>query len=221
MRGGFRMLVGQRMSQPVITIHPDMAVQDALNLMRKENIRRFPVVTDSGALVGIVSERDLLHASPSNATSLSVWELNYLISKIKVASVMSSKVVTVTEDTPVEEAARIMADNKIGGLPVERDAKVVGIITETDLFKLFLELLGARETGTRLTALVTDVPGELAKLTSAVRDAGGNIIALVTFLGETTENRGVTLKVGRLDGPAPRKAGEPAGAESLAARCTG
>ncbi|HLC01487.1 MAG TPA: CBS domain-containing protein [Anaerolineales bacterium] len=203
------MLVGQRMSQPVITIHPDMAVQDALNLMRKENIRRFPVVTDSGALVGIVSERDLLHASPSNATSLSVWELNYLISKIKVASVMSSKVVTVTEDTPVEEAARIMADNKIGGLPVERDAKVVGIITETDLFKLFLELLGARETGTRLTALVTDVPGELAKLTSAVRDAGGNIIALVTFLGETTENRGVTLKVGRLDGPALRKAVEP------------
>jgi acetoin utilization protein AcuB len=197
------------MSQPVITIHPDMAVQDALNLMRKENIRRFPVVTDSGALVGIVSERDLLHASPSNATSLSVWELNYLISKIKVASVMSSKVVTVTEDTPVEEAARIMADNKIGGLPVERDAKVVGIITETDLFKLFLELLGARETGTRLTALVTDVPGELAKLTSAVRDAGGNIIALVTFLGETTENRGVTLKVGRLDGPALRKAVEP------------
>ena len=94
------MLVGQRMSQPVITIHPDMAVQDALNLMRKENIRRFPVVTDSGALVGIVSERDLLHASPSNATSLSVWELNYLISKIKVASVMSSKVVTVTEDYP-------------------------------------------------------------------------------------------------------------------------
>lgn len=203
------MLVGQRMSQPVITIHPDLAVQDALNLMRKENIRRFPVVTDSGALVGIVSERDLLHASPSNATSLSVWELNYLISKIKVASIMSSKVVTVTEDTPVEEAARIMADNKIGGLPVERDAKVVGIITETDLFKLFLELLGARETGTRLTALVTDVPGELAKLTSAVRDAGGNIIALVTFLGETTENRGVTLKVGRLDGPALRKAVEP------------
>lgn len=203
------MLVGQRMSQPVISIHPDMAVQDALNLMRQENIRRFPVVTDSGALVGIVSERDLLHASPSNATSLSVWELNYLISKIRVDSVMTSKVVTVKEETPVEEAARIMADNKIGGLPVMRDGKVVGIITETDLFKLFLELLGARETGTRLTALVPDIPGELAKLTSAVRDAGGNIIALVTFLGETTENRTVTLKVGRLDGPALRKAVEP------------
>jgi acetoin utilization protein AcuB len=203
------MLVGQRMSQPVITVLPDLPIQDALNLMRQEHIRRFPVVTESGALVGIVSERDLLHASPSDATSLSVWELNYLISKIKVESVMSSDVVSVSEDTPVEEAARIMADNKIGGLPVVRNSKVVGIITETDLFKLFLELLGAREPGTRLTALVPNVPGELAKLTSAVRDAGGNIISLVTFLGDSTENRTVTFKVGHLDGPALRKVVEP------------
>jgi acetoin utilization protein AcuB len=203
------MLVGQRMTKQVITVHPDMPIHDALNLMRQEHIRRFPVVSEGGALVGIVSERDLLHASPSDATSLSVWELNYLISKIQVGSVMSSEVVTVTEDTPVEEAARIMADSKIGGLPVVRDSRVVGIITETDLFKLFLELLGAREAGTRLTAIVPNVPGELAKLTSAVRDAGGNIIALVTFLGETTENRTVTLKVGRLDGPSLRKAVEP------------
>ena len=203
------MLVGQRMTQPVITIQGDMPVQDALNMMRREHVRRFPVVEGKGVLTGIVSERDLLHASASSATSLSVWELNYLISKIKVESVMSSDVITVTEDTPVEEAARIMADNKIGGLPVMRDGKVVGIITETDLFKLFLELLGAREAGTRLTALVPNVPGELAKLTSAVRDAGGNIIALVTFLGDTSENRMVTLKVGRLDSASLRQTVEP------------
>ncbi|OGO68855.1 MAG: hypothetical protein A2Z37_14380 [Chloroflexi bacterium RBG_19FT_COMBO_62_14] len=203
------MLVGQRMTQPVITIQGDMPVQDALNLMRQEHIRRFPVVDAKGGLRGIASERDMLHASASSATSLSVWELNYLISKIKVETVMTSKVITVTEDTPVEEAARMMADNKIGGLPVVREGKVVGIITETDLFKLFLELLGARESGTRLTALVPDVPGELAKLTSAVRDVGGNIIALVTFLGDTTENRTVTLKVGRIDSASLRKAVEP------------
>src|SRR3990170_281956 len=141
------MLVGQRMTQPVITIEGEIPVQDALNLMGKEHVRRLPVVDGKGVLTGIVSERDLLHASASSATSLSVWELNYLISKIKVESVMSSDVITVTEDTPVEEAARIMADNKIGGLPVMRGGKVVGIITETDLFKLFLELLGARESG--------------------------------------------------------------------------
>ena len=203
------MLVGQRMTQPVITIQGETPVQDALNLMRQEHIRRFPVVDAKGGLRGIASERDMLHASASSATSLSVWELNYLISKIKVETVMTSKVITVTEDTPVEEAARMMADNKIGGLPVVREGKVVGIITETDLFKLFLELLGARESGTRLTALVPDVPGELAKLTSAVRDVGGNIIALVTFLGDTTENRTVTLKVGRIDSASLRKAVEP------------
>ena len=96
-----------------------------LNLMKREHIRRTPVVKD-GKLVGIVSDKDLLNASPSPATSLSVWELNYLLSKITVSEVMTKNVLTVTEDTPIEEAARIMADNKIGGLPVIRGGHVVG-----------------------------------------------------------------------------------------------
>src|SRR3990170_3638875 len=136
------MIVGERMSHPVISVPPDMPIVDALNLMKREHIRRTPVIKD-GKLVGIVSDKDLLNASPSPATSLSVWEMNYLLSKITVKDVMTKDVLTVTEDTPIEEAARIMADNKIGGLPVMRGASVVGIITETDLFKLFLELLGA------------------------------------------------------------------------------
>src|SRR5512136_2093206 len=111
------MLVGERMSRPVITISPDMPIVDALNMMRREHIRRAPVVKD-GKLVGIVSDKDLLNASPSAATTLSVWEINYLISKILVKDVMAKKVITVTEDTPIEEAARIMVDSKIGGLPV-------------------------------------------------------------------------------------------------------
>jgi acetoin utilization protein AcuB len=160
--------------------------------------------------VGIVSERDLLEASPSDATSLSIWELNYLLSKITVDEVMTRDVTSVNEDTPVEEAARIMADNKIGGLPVVRDSEVVGIITETDLFKIFLELLGAREPGVRVTALVADVPGELAKLASAVRDAGGNIVAVVAGLGETSENRLLTFKVSGLEPDTLKKAIEPA-----------
>ena len=128
--------------------------------MKRERIRRTPVVKD-GKMVGIVSDKDLLNASPSPATSLSVWEMNYLLSKITVRDVMTKKVLTVTEDTPIEEAARIMADNKIGGLPVMRNDHVVGIITETDLFKIFLELMGAREPGVRGTVLVLDKPGEL------------------------------------------------------------
>jgi acetoin utilization protein AcuB len=140
------MFVGERMSKPVITLRPDSPVHDALAMFRKEHIRRAPVM-DNNELVGIASERDLLNASPSSATSLSVWELNYLISKVTVKDVMTRGVITVSEDTPIEEAARIMADKKIGGLPVMDGKRLVGIITETDLFKVLLELMGARDKG--------------------------------------------------------------------------
>lgn len=203
------MLVGERMSRPVISIHPDMPIQDALNLMHTEHLRRLPVVDKRGKLVGIVSERDLLHASPSDATSLSVWELNYLISKITVDRVMTKEVITITEDTPLEEAARLMADGKVGCMPVMHDDEMVGIITETDLFKVFLELLGAREPGVRLSVLLPDVPGELAKLTRAIFNLDGNIIALGTFLGESPENREVTIKVGGVELQVLKEAVEP------------
>lgn len=189
------MLVNERMSHPVITVHPDLSILEALKKMQEEHVRRFPVVDKRGQLVGIVSERDLLHASPSDATSLSIWEVNYLVSKITVEKVMTREVITITEDTPLEDAARIMADHKIGGLPIVRDGEVLGIITETDLFKIFLELLGAREPGIRLTVLVPNVAGELAKLTQVIYEAGGNILALGTFLGESSENREFTIKV--------------------------
>jgi acetoin utilization protein AcuB len=191
------MLVGERMSHPVISIPPDMPITEALNLMKQERIRRLPVVK-SGKIVGIVSDKDLLNASPSSATSLSVWELNYLLSKITISEVMTKKVLTVTEDTPIEEAARIMADNKIGGLPVLRNSSVVGIITETDLFKIFLELMGVREKGVRVTALFREERGQLARLTQAISDKGGNFVAFGQFTGEDPSNRLVTFKVSGL-----------------------
>lgn len=203
------MLIRERMSKPVITIHPDLPMHDAIKLMREEHIRRLPVVDKHGRLFGIVSESDLLHASPSDATSLSIYEVNYLMSKITVEEVMSNNVITVSEDTPLEEAARIMADNKIGGLPVVRDSEVVGIITETDLFIIFLELLGAREPGIRVAALVPNDPGELSQLTKAIFNIGGNILSFGTFLGSSSENREVTFKVDGVDKIALRNAIEP------------
>ena len=203
------MLVGERMSHPVITIHPKMPMQDALNLMRQEHVRRFPVVDKRGRLVGIVSDKDLLDASPSDATSLSIYEVNYLLSKITVKEIMSDAVITITEDTPIEEAARIMADNKIGGLPIIREDEVVGIITETDLFKIFLELLGAREPGVRIAALVPNIPSELAQLTKAIFEVGGNVVALGTFLGDSSENREVCIKVSGVDARALEETLEP------------
>ena len=203
------MFVGDRMSHPVITIPPSMPMQEALNLMRAENIRRLPVVDKAGKLVGIVSENELLDASPSAATTLSVHELTYLLSKLTVDSLMTKDVISVGEDTPLEEAARIMADNKIGGLPVVRSDEVVGVITETDLFKIFLELLGARETGVRLAALIPNVPGSLAGLTKAIFEAGGNILALGTFMGESSQDREVTVKVEGVDPDDLHQAVEP------------
>jgi len=191
------MLVGARMSKPVITLPPDMPIVDALNLMKREHIRRAPVVKD-GKMIGIIADKDLLNASPSPVTSLSVWEMTYLLSKITIKEVMTKNVQSVGEDTPIEEAARIMADHKIGGLPVLRGEHVVGMITETDLFKLFLEMMGAREFGVRVTALVPEKKGQLAKLAQAIAGAGGNFVAFGVFSGEDPSNRLVTFKVADL-----------------------
>lgn len=189
------MLVRERMTQNAVTTTPDTSVTDALRLMREKKVRRLPVMDQHGKLVGIASDQDLLYASPSPVSSLSVWEMNYLLSKLTVEEVMTRQVVTVTEDTPLEEAARIMADHKIGGLPVMRDGKLVGIITETDLFKIFLELLGARRPGVRVAALIPGAKGTLAKITSAISDVGGNIVAFGESMDATGTKWEVTLKV--------------------------
>lgn len=188
------MFVGERMSHPVIAVSPDVPIHDVLVMFKKEHIRRAPVMKDD-KLVGIVSERDLLNASPSPVTSLSVWEINYLISKVTVKQVMSKKVKTIDIDTPIEEAARIMADSKIGGMPVIRSDKVVGIITETDLFKIFLELMGARTKGIRVTAEIDDHAGQLAKITKVIADEGGNFISFGQFSGNDPSTKILTFKI--------------------------
>jgi acetoin utilization protein AcuB len=161
-----------------VTITTDVSVPQALRLMLDKKVRRLPVLDHRGKLVGIVSDKDLLHASPSQATSLSVWEMNELLGKLKVKEVMTREVVTVSEELPIEEAARIMADRKIGGLPVMREQTLAGIITETDLFKVLLEMLGGRRPGVRVTVSVPGVRGTLAKVTNAVFDADGDIVGL-------------------------------------------
>jgi len=189
------MLVEDRMSKPPITVRDNVGVEEALRLMHSEGVRRLPVIDKQGNMVGIVSELDLLKASPSPATSLSVYEIPYLLAKIKMKDVMTEDVVTVNEDTPLEEAAHIMADNKIGGMPVVRDDKLVGIITETDLFKVFLEMLGAREKGVRLSMLIPGEKGTLARIAGAIAGMNGNIVALGTIMGEDPTNYQLTIRV--------------------------
>ncbi len=189
------MLIRERMSHPVVTVQAEASMQEALDIMRKERIRRLPVVNKRGQLVGIVTETDLAKASPSSATTLSRWEIRELVGKVKVEEIMTTEVISVSDDTPIEEAARIMADCDVSGLPVMREGKLVGLITETDLFKIFLELFAARESGVRVTLEMTRMPGQLAKLTKAIQDLGGDILALGTFMGETSETGQITVKV--------------------------
>lgn len=182
------MLVRELMTHQPVTVAPDTPVPDALRLMREKKVRRLPVLDRRGALVGIVSDKDLLHASPSPATTLAVWEIPELLSKLKVEKVMTRRVITVDEATPLEEAARVMADNKIGGLPVMRDDTLVGIITETDVFKSLLTLLGGRRSGIRVTVSLPTAKGTLAKITNAIFNAGGDIWGL--GLGEVSGPNG-------------------------------
>jgi acetoin utilization protein AcuB len=189
------MFVKDRMTHHPITVPEDMPISKALGLMRRENVRRFPVVDKDGKLAGIVLEKDLLYASPSPATTLSLFEIHTLLAKVSVASVMTRDVITVTEDTPLEEAARMMADNSIGGLPVMRDSSLVGIITETDLFKTFLEMLGGRTPGVRLSILVPHKKGVLAQIAARIADLGGNIVALGTLPGDDPAHYQLTFKV--------------------------
>ncbi len=173
------MLVIERMTRSPITITREATVEEALSVLAKESRRHLPVLDADENLVGIVSEKDLLRARLDEA----------------VEKIMTQDVITVTEYTALEEAARTMADRRISSLPVMRDGKLVGLITEMDLFQIFLELLGAREEGVRLTMLVPEERGILASLTSEIAHMGGNIIALSTFQGQDPTNRMVTVKV--------------------------
>jgi acetoin utilization protein AcuB len=171
-----------------------MSVPEALALFRKNQIHRAPVMKD-GKMLGIVSESDLLNASPSSVSTLSVWEMNYLMSRVAVKQVMTKKVVTIEIGTPIEDAAHLMVDKKIGGMPVTRAGKIVGMITETDLFKVFMEMMGAREKGIRVSVLTEEKPGQIAKVSRLISDAGGNFLGFGSFAGPDASLMVITFKV--------------------------
>jgi acetoin utilization protein AcuB len=187
------------MSRYPLTISPDESLSDAHKYMLDQKVRHLPVVKSDDKMIGLIAEDDLLKAEPSSATSLSVWEIHYLLMEVKVKAVMVKNVITTSEDTPIEEAAHLMLDHKIGCLPVMRDDKLVGIITESDIFRTFMELFAAREKGLRITLECPNKAGELAKITKAVADEGGYISACGTFQLDDTAKGGIILKVRKVD----------------------
>jgi len=160
-KGGTKMRIRDVMTKNPITIDSETLVVDAQRIMKENNIRRLPIV-DKGKLVGIVTKHDLLEASPSPATSLSIHELNYLLSKMKVKEIMRKNPITISPDTPFEEALRIGQEKKVGSFPVLEDGKLVGIVTESDIVRFMSRVLGIREEGSRIT--IEGLGGKLGDL---------------------------------------------------------
>ena len=191
------MFVRWRMTPNPIVIDPETSILDALHIMKEKKVRRLPVVAH-GKLVGIVTERDLRESPSLRATSLSIFELNYLLAKTPVSEVMTKDPITVTPDTTIEEAAVIMRDNQISGLPVVEDGKVVGIVTETDIFDMLVKLLGFRK-GARFTLHIENRVGAVADLANIFKDLGINIISIVAFEEEREEEGNVVVRVDTKD----------------------
>lgn len=175
------MLVKNRMTPDPVRGRPDMPVTEAQATMRDRGIRHLPIVDEEVGLVGLVTQRSLLKALPSDVSNFSPFEVSYVLAKIRVRDVMVVDVVTIDEETAIEEAARVMADRHLGCLPVMRAGHLVGIITDNDLFNLMVELLGARRAGVRVTVLHPDRPGEVARISSAIAGEGGYLTAYVTY----------------------------------------
>ena len=189
------MIVSRVMTKNPVLIHPDMSINEIRSLMDKAQIGHLPVMSKNNELVGLMTRKDLVKATPTMATSLDMYEISYLLSKITAKDVMEKKVLTVDENEVVEEAARIMADNAIGCLPVTRGELIVGIITDTDLFHVFLNAFGARHPGLRITLNIQEKPGQLARLAQVIAEKGGNVVAFVTSEWEDLSRRRATIKV--------------------------
>jgi acetoin utilization protein AcuB len=174
------MFVSKRMTIDPVTITSSTTVTEAAGIMKEKEFRRLPVV-DDGRLVGIVTDRDLREVSPSPATTLSVFELNYLLAKMQVKDIMKKNVITIGQDATIEEAALILYNEKIGGLVVvDKAGGVVGIITETDIFKCFVDVMGLAEGRTRLTLEFDDRVGALHGISGVFLDLGINILSMAT-----------------------------------------
>ncbi len=174
------MLVKNWMSKNVVTINEDDSMQEAMKLMKQHGIRMLPVLKD-GALTGVVTDRDLKRASASDATTLDVHELLYLISKIKVKNIMSKSPVAVPPDLTVEETAEILLNNKISGVPVvDEKGRVVGTITQTDLFRVLIALTGVGKRGIQFAFQIADRPGSIKDLADPVRRHGGRMVSILT-----------------------------------------
>ncbi len=182
------MLVKKWMTKDVVTVDVHDSLSDAIELLKRNKIRRLPVL-DGNKLVGIVTDRDLKEASPSKVTSLDIWEIHYLISKIKIKDIYKKDPITISDEATIEKAAMLMHDNKIGGLPVVGgNGSLVGIITEHDVFGALIRVTGARVTPSyRVSMCVKDVEGAISEICDIVRNYPHKCISILNTYYEVRE----------------------------------
>ena len=190
------MFVKDAMTPNPVAVSPTASVLEISQLLEEHKFRRVPVVDDEGNLVGIVSQRDVLAASPAITSTLPAWERRQFMAQIKARFIMSRPVLAVTSDCPIEEASRILLERKFGSLPVvDDDGKLVGIITETDIFRTLVTMLsGADEPGTRLLLRVEREKGVVSRLTSLVNEHGGRVITIATMNEPDGKHKQVLIK---------------------------
>jgi acetoin utilization protein AcuB len=175
------MLVRDQMTPNPIYGHPTTPVAEAQTLMQENKIRHLPILDDDKKLVGLITQRSLMQAVPDDLSQFSPFVVNYVLAKLQAQNIMVRDVITTDPDTTIEGAARVMADEKIGCLPVMEGDELVGIISDSDLFNIMVELLGARRAGVRVTVLQPDRAGEVARLTRTIDEHGGYISVFVTY----------------------------------------
>ena len=174
------MRVAKWMTPKVFTLKPSDSVMRAIDVMKEKKIRRIPIVSDTGKLVGIVSDRDLKDVSPSRATTLDIWELHYVLDKLKLKDVMTKNPWTVTPEMPIEKAAALMLEKKVEGLPVlDARGALVGILTEGDIFKALVDLTGVSKKRVRVSLLIPDKAGSIREVADICRDQGGTIFSVL------------------------------------------
>jgi acetoin utilization protein AcuB len=188
----------EKIQKNPVTISPEASFYEARNLIHEKGIRHLPVVDKNNSLVGIVTDRDIREAAPSDATLLSVQELNYLLGKLKVSSFMTpkAKLITITPDTLIEEAVQLMHDNKIGCLPIVEGGKLFGIFTETDALDHLVDIFGFKQKGTRLTVALEEKPGSLLGVLEVFKKHNLSVISIVTpsFLVEGKRISAIRIK---------------------------
>lgn len=196
------MYISAKMSRNIISVFPDASISLAFKLMREQHVRQLPVVED-GTLVGMVTESLLNEVSPSKATSLSIYELNYILEKTKVSDIMEKNVITCSEDMTIEEVALLMNENDINMVPViDKSRKIKGIITRNDIIASFLDILGARGKGSRIVLYGKDKPGTLAGISALVSSHNYNIVHIINFPTDNPEESEIILRLDTVVEPA-------------------